>query len=785
MKKIKQILLTLCFVFGLTMAVKAQAFAGTLSLSVERCCLGGGFIVEPIEVEFTSGESYADVLERVLKDKGLTYAKTGGGASFYLAGIDGVDCGTANIPQSVKTVLSGMGLTLGTNKTSGLYERAYTDYSGWMYSVNDSFPNVGMGALSAQNGDAVRVMFEICFGAELTGELTTSYEGLQAQKFYNTVDKSSLMSIMGAANKDRTRWASVSGFSTEYNNALSVMAAMSADEADALAVSDAVGGLKAIQQKLPAEPTAISMNQTNLSLSVGGGTASLSYTILPADAITTVTWSCDNTSVAAVSNGVVTPKSVGSTTIWAQTSNGLKASCSVTVSEKPAEVTDVILSKSELFFNLGGASSTLSYTLYPLGASSSVTWSSDNPSVASVSTNGVVTPVSIGETDIRITTGNGYKDVCHVYVTQEITGITIPSNLTISMDDQPTALNYTLTPQGAQADLSWTSNKPSVATVDQKGVVTPVAAGTANIQVKADNGLKASCLVTVTSSFKSEFTLGKPVVSAEAVAYNSVKITWEEYKYAQSYIVYRRVVGSGTWTQLAEVTNFSYVDKTAVLGTSYYYTVKAATKKWGSVIYSDNTTNVNVKTSLDKAVFTKLQSASYNSTTLAWDPVEGASGYIIYRASSLGGTYAKTGSVEEDVLTYTDKSNLTTGKTYYYKIQAYRLVNGTQIYGSLSTVKSAKPLLTKPTLKAAAGSKKATLKWNKISGSNGYQIVYSSAKDGTYKTVKNVSSASTTAYTQKKLQKGKTYYYKIRAYRTVNNKKIYGSYSAVKSVKVK
>lgn len=93
----------------------------------------------------------------------------------------------------------------------------------------------------------------------------------------------------------------------------------------------------------------------------------------------------------------------------------------------------------------------------------------------------------------------------------------------------------------------------------------------------------------------------------------------------------------------------------------------------------------------------------------------------------------------------------------------------------------------KVTLSSVKSSKAgyAKLKWKKVSGANGYEIYYSAEKNGTYKKLKTITKAKTNTYTKKKLASGKTYYFKLRAYKTVDGKKVYGKYSVVKSVKVK
>ena len=105
-----------------------------------------------------------------------------------------------------------------------------------------------------------------------------------------------------------------------------------------------------------------------------------------------------------------------------------------------------------------------------------------------------------------------------------------------------------------------------------------------------------------------------------------------------------------------------------------------------------------------------------------------------------------------------------------------------------STTKNTKTVKPKKTSikKLSKGKKKFTVTWAKVSGVKGYQIQYSSDK----KFKKNNKSATvtkqkTTKATVKKLKSKKKYYVRVRTYKTVNGKKIYSSWSKVKSVKTK
>jgi len=66
--------------------------------------------------------------------------------------------------------------------------------------------------------------------------------------------------------------------------------------------------------------------------------------------------------------------------------------------------------------------------------------------------------------------------------------------------------------------------------------------------------------------------------------------------------------------------------------------------------------------------------------------ISGESGYDIHRATSLNGTYSHKMNVGADATYWIDKTTYV-GKTYYYKIRAYKVVNGVTIYGPYSTIK--------------------------------------------------------------------------------------------------
>lgn len=76
------------------------------------------------------------------------------------------------------------------------------------------------------------------------------------------------------------------------------------------------------------------------------------------------------------------------------------------------------------------------------------------------------------------------------------------------------------------------------------------------------------------------------------------------------------------------------------------------------------------------------------------------------------------------------------------------------------------------------------LKWKKVSGAQGYEIYRSTSKDKDFKKIKTISKGSTVTYKDKSVKAGKTYYYKIRGYKTSGEEKIKAGFSTVQKVKV-
>src|SRR5699024_234362 len=168
-------------------------------------------------------------------------------------------------------------------------------------------------------------------------------------------------------------------------------------------------------------------------------------------------------------------------------------------------VTGVSLNKTSTSLEVG-ATETLSATVAPTTATDkTVTFASSDAEVATVDNAGKVTAVKAGNADITVTTKDGSKTAkCAVTVTAKqipVTGVTLDKS-TLSLEVRATGnLVATVAPSDASYKaVRFTSSDDAIATVDNDGLVTAIAAGTADITVESiENGSKtAVCTLTVT-----------------------------------------------------------------------------------------------------------------------------------------------------------------------------------------------------------------------------------------------------------------------------------------------
>lgn len=244
--------------------------------------------------------------------------------------------------------------------------------------------------------------------------------------------------------------------------------------------------------------TGVSVKPESATLYVGGEGLGLQATVLPEDADNKeVVWTSDNTAVATVdAHGVVSPVAEGTAVITATAKGTDKsASCTVTVTYK--EVESVAVSPSTMTLYIGEKGTLTAQVLPDYAKDKTVTWSSADESVATVSQTGVVTAVALGTVEISATAGQKSGKCTVSVISRLVTSVTLDkTEFTMNLFDQD-KLTATVTPSDAEdGEVVWTSTNLEVATVDENGNVSAMKPGTAVITATAGK-YSANCNVTV------------------------------------------------------------------------------------------------------------------------------------------------------------------------------------------------------------------------------------------------------------------------------------------------
>ena len=181
------------------------------------------------------------------------------------------------------------------------------------------------------------------------------------------------------------------------------------------------------------------------------------------------------------------------------------------------------------------------------------------------------------------------------------------------------------------------------------------------------------------------------------------------------------------------------------------------------------------KKELSKVKNLNVKSTATNQIKLSWSKVTDAEGYKVYYSTN--GKNWK--SAKTSKTTYTVKG-LKSGTSYQFKVAAYV----EDVVGAASSTVKTATKVSAVTLSSVKSSKAKvlTVNWKTVNGASGYVVEYSTSKNFTSKTTKKVTlkKGSDKKATIKSLKSGKKYYVRVKAYKTVNGKAVYGTVSNVK-----
>ena len=247
--------------------------------------------------------------------------------------------------------------------------------------------------------------------------------------------------------------------------------------------------------------TSISFSTTSYTITSVNQTPSFREKISPSNAANkSVKWTSSDENVAKVSSsGVIKPVKSGTCKIIATTTDGtnLSASIGITVDIKATKIT---LDKTNINLTNEKYSDKITAKIEPSEASDKVKYTSSDTSIATVSSDGVVTAVGSGTCKITAAPTDGSKVTasCDVTVDIKTTGMKLDKTNYTFNKAETIKINPVITPSKASKKLTWASSNTKVAIVSSDGKVTPVGKGTCKITATTTDGtnLSSSCNIT-------------------------------------------------------------------------------------------------------------------------------------------------------------------------------------------------------------------------------------------------------------------------------------------------
>lgn len=273
------------------------------------------------------------------------------------------------------------------------------------------------------------------------------------------------------------------------------------------------------------------------------------------------------------------------------------------------------------------------------------------------------------------------------------------------------------------------------------------------------------------------FTVGKDGVLGQVAnvtasnTVSSVKLSWTPVPGADSYAIFQKTADGWKAVAVTEKTEHSFNKLSS--GKKYALAIKACEKgKDGKLIPSKNYFAFTTAT-MPKAVNKLTATQSTSAVALSWEAVKNVDGYRVYKKTASGWERLTTTA---DVK-YTARG-LASGENYTFAVRSYIKTTIGVVWGELKTITTAtKPAAPEVSVDGVRNLR-ATLKWNKVKGADGYQVYYKVGNKKDYTRLANYK-ANEGGVELSKLTAGAKYTFAVRAYKKVDGKNIYGPYTEV------
>ena len=265
---------------------------------------------------------------------------------------------------------------------------------------------------------------------------------------------------------------------------------------------------------------------------------------------------------------------------------------------------------------------------------------------------------------------------------------------------------------------------------------------------------------------------------------NTVDLSWSPVSGADGYTV--QILKNGKWVSVGNFVGTSAQISGLLPGSVNYAHIAAYASSNGKTYIGNYNTSVKIETTVG-AINPRVSAYANNFVTLTWDKQTAANGYEVFKYDVSSKKYVLYKNITNPNTNTCKVTGLASNKKYDFKVRAYQIDDSEKTYAPFGAVVSQYTSISKPKLNSAKSTSKKKIKasWSKVGGASGYQVMWSTYKDFSknYKTksVKSKYLSKTVTAAQSK----KTYYVRVRAYKTINGKKVYSQWSNTKKVKTK
>ena len=350
--------------------------------------------------------------------------------------------------------------------------------------------------------------------------------------------------------------------------------------------------------------------------------------------------------------------------------------------------------------------------------------------------------------------------------------------------DETVKLTATILPENTTDSLSWESSDSNICTISTDGTVTAKNNGAAVITAKIGTYTDVCAIYVGISA-----PIALNIITNEA---GQTVLNWNAVENCDGYRVSYRSSAKEAWTDVETLTNTSWTSSSVNGG---QYAVRAyklrdsqtddAQTLWSDYTIADapisNVSENNTAPQITKPDMPTLVGATAlesGGIRINWNAVSNAHGYRIYRKS--GNTWHLIRIIKDATANnYTDMS-AKFGDSYTYTVRAYTRGGGEILLSDFDTtgVSATTIVLPPPVLDKVVsnGYNSLIFTWNACKNADGYAIYRKASVNDDWEWITN-TPANKTSFTDTGLTCGVTYYYTVCAFRTINGKKFFSTYS--------